>query len=73
MARQALWHDRLGWNVDEIASEFNLNLADIYAALSYYSAHRETIDLNIKVGESFVEEFQGEHSSILKQKLPGKV
>ena len=66
-------HDRLGWSADEIASEYNLDLADIYAALAYYFAHRETIDENIEEGKSFIEEFRRNHPSILDKKLSGKL
>lgn len=31
----AIWHDRLGWSADEIASEYGLELADIYAGLAF--------------------------------------
>ncbi|MCS4114611.1 uncharacterized protein (DUF433 family) [Salinibacter ruber] len=31
-----VWHERGGWSVDEIASEYDLSLADVYAALAYY-------------------------------------
>lgn len=69
----AIWHDRLGWSVDEIASEYKLDLADIYAALAYYFAHRETIDESIEEGKLFMEEIRRDHISILDQKLSGKV
>jgi uncharacterized protein (DUF433 family) len=54
----AIWHDRMGWSADEIASEYNLDLADIYAALAYYFAHREEIDRSIRESEAFVEELR---------------
>jgi hypothetical protein len=50
----AIWHDRLGRDVDEIASEYDLDLADIYAALAYYFAHHETIDTSIRESQAFV-------------------
>jgi len=54
----AIWHDRLGWSVDEIPSEYDLDLADIYAALAYYFAHREEIDQSIREREAFVKELR---------------
>jgi uncharacterized protein (DUF433 family) len=30
-------HERLGRSADEIATEYDLSLADVYAALTYYS------------------------------------
>jgi len=68
----AIWHDRLGWSADEIASEYDLELADIYAALAYYFAHREEIDQSIREGKAFVEEMRGKTPSKLEKKLQGK-
>ena len=68
----AIWHDRLGWDADEIASEYDLELADIYAALAYYFAHREEIDQSIREGRAFVEEMRRKTPSKLEEKLQGK-
>lgn len=68
----AIWHDRLGWSADEIASEYELALADIYAALAYYFAHREEIDQSIREGKAFVEEMRQKTPSKLEKKLQGK-
>ena len=68
----AIWHDRLGWSADEIASEYDLELADIYAALAYYFAHREEIDQSIREGKAFVEEMRRKTPSKLEKKLQGK-
>jgi len=68
----AIWHDRLGWSADEIASEYDLELADIYAALAYYFAHREDIDQSIRESDAFVEEFRRQTPSKLQQKREGK-
>ena len=68
----AVWHDRLGWSADEIASEYDLDLSDIYAALSYYFANREEIDDSIEAGEAFVETLRQKTPSLLQQKLEGK-
>ena len=68
----AIWHDRLGWNADEIASEYDLKLADIYAALAYYFAHREEIDQSIREGKAFAEKMRSETPSKLEEKLQGK-
>jgi uncharacterized protein (DUF433 family) len=58
-----VWHERMGWSVDEIAGEYGLSLADIYAALAYYFAHRERIDRSIEESKAFVEEMKRELSS----------
>ena len=67
----AIWHDGLGQSADEIASEYDLELADIYAALAYYFAHREEIDVSIRESRAFIEEMQRETPSKLRQKMKG--
>ena len=51
----AALHDRGGWGADQIASEYDLTLAEVYAALSYYFEHREEIDDAAAEDETFVE------------------
>ena len=60
-----IWHEWLGHSADEIATEYNLILADVYAALAYYYDHRPEIDQAIKADEAFVE--------ILREQTPSKV
>lgn len=65
----AVWHERLGISADEIAGEYNLELADVYAALAYYFAHREEIDESIREDEEFARQLQEQTSSLLEEKL----
>jgi uncharacterized protein (DUF433 family) len=65
----AIWHERLGKDVDEIASEYDLTLADVYAALAYYFDHRDEIDQSIEEDAAFVEALRQKTPSKLKQKL----
>ncbi|MEM6645770.1 MAG: DUF433 domain-containing protein [Bacteroidota bacterium] len=65
----AIWHDRLGRSADEIASDYQLDLADIYAALAYYFAHRERIDASIASDQAFADDFRTQQPSLLQQKL----
>ncbi len=51
----AALHDRGGWSADEIGAEYDLSLAEVYAALSYYFEHREEIDASAAEDEAFVE------------------
>jgi uncharacterized protein (DUF433 family) len=60
-----VWHELLGRSADEIAAEYDLTLADVYAALAYYYDHRAEIDKSVKESESLVE--------ALRQKTPSKV
>jgi uncharacterized protein (DUF433 family) len=66
-----IWQDELGHTVEKIAQDYNLSLADVYAALAYYHDHKEEIDKSIKEGEKFVEEMKKEIPSKLKKKLHG--
>lgn len=66
-----LWHERLGLSADEIASEYDLSLADVYAALAYYYDHREEIDRAIKADEAFVAELRGRTPSRLRSRPGG--
>jgi uncharacterized protein (DUF433 family) len=50
-----VWHEHMGKTPDEIGAEYNLALAEIYAALAYYFDHREAIDQSIMDDEAFVE------------------
>ncbi len=65
----AVWHERLGKSADEIASEYDLTLADVYAALAYYFDHRAEIDRSIAEGEAFVEALRERIPSKVRQKL----
>jgi uncharacterized protein (DUF433 family) len=64
-----IWHERMGMSADEIATEYDLSLADVYAALAYYFDHRSEIDQSIEEGEAFVEALRQRTPSKLRQKL----
>ena len=65
----AIWHERMGKGADEIATEYELTLADVYAALAYYFDHRSEIDRTIEESAAFVEALRQRSSS----KLPLKI
>jgi len=65
----AIWHERLGKSADEIATEYDLTLADVYAALAYYFDHRAEIDESIRTGEAFAETLRERTPSKLSRKL----
>ena len=69
----AIWHERLGMTADEIASEYDLTLADVHAALAYYFDHREEIDKSIMEGNAFIEALRGQTSSKIREKIKGQV
>jgi uncharacterized protein (DUF433 family) len=68
----AIWHDRLGIGVDEIASEYDLTLADVHAALAYYFDHRAEIDRCIEEGAAFAEALRHQMPSKVREKLKGQ-
>jgi uncharacterized protein (DUF433 family) len=65
----AIWHERLGKSPDEIAAEYNLSLAAVYAALAYYFDHRAEIDRTIEEGQAFAEAVRQRTPSKLLRKL----
>ena len=67
-----VWHERLGKSVDEICSEYDLSLADVYAALAYYFDHREAIDCDIDKSQAFVFEMRKDTPSLLEMKLSAR-
>src|SRR5258707_1345772 len=66
-----IWHERLGMNADEIATEYDLTLGDVHAALAYYFDHMEEIDGAIRDDDSFIEELRRSSPSLVQQKLHG--
>lgn len=64
-----IWHEQMGYSVDEIADEYNLTLAQIFSALAYYYDHKGEIDTSIEESESFVESLRQKSPSLLAQKL----
>jgi uncharacterized protein (DUF433 family) len=54
----AIWHERLGETPDQIASEHDLTLAQVHAALAYYFDHRELLDAEIRADEQYAEEIR---------------
>ena len=66
-----MWHEWAGRSADEIADEYGLTLADIYAALAYYYDNQNEIDKSIQDSQAFIEEIRRNIPSKLAQKLYG--
>lgn len=64
-----VWHERLGLSADEIASQYDLELAEVYAALAYYFAHRAEISQSMQEGEAFVHSQREQTPSLLNEKF----
>ena len=60
-----IWHEWLGLSADEIATDYDLTLAEIYAALAYYYHNPQEINEGIRTSEAFVAE--------MKARIPSKV
>lgn len=65
----AIWHERMGKGADEIATEYELTLADVYAALAYYFDHGPEIDRTIEESAAFVDALRQRSSSKLQLKI----
>lgn len=65
----AIWHERMGLSADQICLEYDLNLAQVYAALAYYFENRESIDQRIKEGAEFVNRMERENGPSLIEKF----
>ena len=68
----AIWHERIGLDPDEIATEYSLELGEVYAALAYYHDHRAEIDASIRADEAFMAELRHHTPSKLMEKLRGR-
>src|ERR1700680_4792911 len=68
----AIWHERMGKSADEIATEYDLGLADVYAALAYYFDHREEVDRAIREDMDAVATLREQTPSKLQAKLKVK-
>lgn len=64
-----IWYDRMGKSADEIATEYDLDLADIHAALAYYFDHRIEIDKAIEESEFFLKSIREKARSKLDRKI----
>jgi uncharacterized protein (DUF433 family) len=60
----------MGESLEDLAKEYDLSLASVYAAMAYYYDHREEIDRHTAESEAFVEQLRHNSSpSPLQEKL----
>jgi uncharacterized protein (DUF433 family) len=69
VADVATWYLRMGYSPEEIASNYNVPLASVHAAMAYYYDHREEIDRQSKEDDAFVELSRQQYPSLLQAKL----
>jgi uncharacterized protein (DUF433 family) len=65
----AIMHLKMSQPLEQIAQEYDLSLAALHAALSYYYDNQIEIEQSIAEAETFAEDFRKNHSSPLQQKL----
>lgn len=64
------WHDVEGKSPDEIVTSFpQLSMADVYAALSYFWAHREELLNDLQLQRAHYEEMKRTQPSLIAEKL----
>jgi uncharacterized protein (DUF433 family) len=63
------WYDILNLNADEIAAMYELELADVFAALAYYHLNRVALQQIWAKDENTVEELRRQIPSKIKQPL----
>jgi uncharacterized protein (DUF433 family) len=68
----AIRHERMGRTADEISAEYDLSLADVYAALAYYFDHRAEVDESMRDGEAFARALRERTPSRLERKLAAR-
>ncbi len=67
-----VWHERRGYAPDEIVALFpGLTLADVHAALAYYFDHREEIEADLRLEETWASRIAAGGPSRLREKLGG--
>lgn len=64
-----IWYEWMKRSAEEIASEYDLTLADVYAALTYYYDHKEEMDSAIHRSQEFVAALRQRSSSKLFRKV----
>jgi len=60
---------KLNWTPDEMACEYGLSLAEVYAALAFYFDHQAEIDAWLLDDERLFAEAKRMNPSLLHQKL----
>ena len=64
-----LLHLRLGQSLEEIAGKYDLSLAAVHAAMTYYYDHRAEVEQRIADDAAFAEAFRRNNPGPLRSKL----
>ena len=65
----AIWHERMGLSADEICTDYNLSLSEVYAALAYYFDHKAEIDQSIDSDLAMVDTLRHDNPSLRASKI----
>lgn len=65
----AVMYLKMGESLEEIAQEYHLSLASVYAALAYYYENQEEIDRRREEGKAYAEKLRAENPSLLAEKM----
>jgi uncharacterized protein (DUF433 family) len=65
----AIAYLRLGQSLEEVAAEYDLTLAEVYAAIAFYYDNKLAIDESIRASEAFAESLRPEYPSLLQEKV----
>jgi len=69
VADVVLMHLRLGQSLEELAGKYDVSLASLHAAMTYYYDHKDEIDESIREDVAFAEAFRRDNPSLLQEKL----
>jgi uncharacterized protein (DUF433 family) len=64
-----IMHRHLGQSLDEIAGVYDLSLAALHAAMTYYFDHQAEVDRQIEADDAYVESRRQSSPSKLQAKL----
>lgn len=64
-----LMHRRLGMSLEEIGAKYDLSMAQLHAAMSYYFNHRDETDKRMAEDEALFDELKRNNPSPLREKL----
>lgn len=64
-----IWHEQMGYSVEEIASLFHLTLSEVHSVMAYYFDHKVEVERSIAESEAFVEQMRQQTPSRLVQRL----
>ncbi len=65
----AIAYLRLGQSLEEVAAEYDLTLAEVYAAMSFYYDNKVAIDESIQASEVFADSLRPLYPSLLQEKI----